>query len=74
MRKNPMTSPGSCARHAFHGGSRCRGAYRNVRELYRIGPKRIPNLLLRKCNKCGHTILPWSSVIKVDKALQIENE
>ena len=58
-----------CVRHALEGGVPCRGQYRNVKELYKIGSKRIPNLLLHKCDKCGHTTLPWSSVLKVDKVL-----
>ena len=58
-----------CARHFLEDNVRpCKGKYQNVRRVYKIAGKRIPNLLLCKCDKCGHTTLPWESVLRVDKA------
>ena len=47
----------------------CDGQYIDCVEDYKIEEEIIPNLLLRKCSKCGHTILPWQSVEVVDKIL-----
>ena len=67
-----MSSPKSlnrCVRYFLEDNVRpCKGTYQTVREVYKIAGKRIPNLLLRKCDKCGHTTLPWASVLRVDKA------
>jgi uncharacterized OB-fold protein len=52
----------------------CKGRYQKVREVYKIAGKRIPNLLLHKCDKCGHTTLPWESVLRVDKATTKERK
>jgi hypothetical protein len=52
----------------------CKGRYRKVREVYKIAGKRIPNLLLHKCDKCGHTTLPWESVLRVDKSTTKERK
>jgi uncharacterized OB-fold protein len=52
----------------------CKGRYRKVREIYKIAGKQIPNLLLHKCDKCGHTTLPWESVLRVDKATTKERK
>ena len=58
-----------CARYFLEDNvPKCKGRYRNVREVYKIVGQRIPNLLLHKCDKCGHTTLPWESVLRVDKA------
>lgn len=64
-----------CARYFLeHNVRPCKGAYRNVREVYKIAGKRIPNLLLNKCDKCGHTLLPWESIMRVDKATTKERK
>jgi uncharacterized OB-fold protein len=58
-----------CARYFLEDNApKCKGKYRKVREVYKVAGERIPNLLLHKCDKCGHTTLPWSSVLIVDKA------
>lgn len=64
-----------CARYFLEDKVRpCKGKYRKVREVYKIAGKRIPNLLLHKCDKCGHTTLPWESVLRVDKATTKERK
>ena len=45
------------------------GTYQSVRENYFVGKSEIKDLELRRCNECGHTILPWTSVQEVDKVL-----
>jgi hypothetical protein len=58
-----------CARAFLEGRVRpCKGKYQKVKQSYLIAGKRIPNLLLHICDKCGHTTLPWASVLRVDKA------
>jgi len=59
----------TCARYFLEDNApKCKGKYRKVREVYKVAGERIPNLLLHKCDKCGHTTLPWESVLRVDKA------
>jgi len=50
------------------------GTYVDTKKDYHVGAKVIENLDVRKCDKCGHTILPWESVIKFDAAMQAKNE
>ena len=65
----------TCARYFLEDNApKCKGRYRKVREDYKIAGKRIPNLLLHKCDKCGHTTLPWESVLRVDKATTKERK
>jgi len=46
------------------------GKYVDVVDDYHIGGETIKDLYLRRCYICGHTILPWISVEKVDKILE----
>jgi len=65
----------TCARYFLEDNApKCKGRYQKVREVYKIAGKRIPNLLLHKCDKCGHTTLPWESVLRVDKATTKERK
>jgi uncharacterized CHY-type Zn-finger protein len=49
----------------------CRiGDYVDIVEDYHIGGTTIKDLDLHRCYKCGHTTLPWTSVERVDKALE----
>lgn len=67
--KSSMPSKRLCSRYFLEDNApKCRGKYRKVREVYKIVGQRIHNLLLHKCDKCGHTTLPWESVLRVDKA------
>ena len=61
---NPASQP-----HPLIKCIECDGQYVDCVEDYKLGEEIIPNLLLRKCNKCGHDILPWQSVEVVDKIL-----
>jgi uncharacterized OB-fold protein len=67
--KSSIPSKRLCSRYFLEDNApKCKGKYRKVREVYKIVGQRIPNLLLHKCDKCGHTVLPWESVLRVDKA------
>ena len=58
-----------CARSFLEANVRpCKGKYQKVKQNYLIAGKRIPNLLLHICDKCGHMTLPWASALRVGKA------
>jgi YgiT-type zinc finger domain-containing protein len=50
----------------------CRsGTYEDIIEDYILHRKngdqlRITNLYQKKCNQCGHLVLPWSSAERID--------
>ncbi len=48
-----------------------KGKYVDVIEDYHIGGTTIKDLDLHRCYRCGHTTLPWQSVEKVDKVLEV---
>jgi len=67
--KSSIPSARLCARYFLEGNApKCKGKYQKVKQSYLIAGKRIPNLLLYICDKCGHTTLPWASALRVDKA------
>lgn len=51
-----------------------RGNYADIIQDYQIGDIIIKDLELRKCPKCGHLILPASSVEKVDEVMARQNQ
>ena len=50
------------------------GTYVNTNRDYHVGAKILENLAIRKCDKCGHTVLPSESVAKVDEVLEESNK
>lgn len=50
-----------------------KGIYLNITEDYNLASKVIKNLPIRRCNKCGHTLIPGESVARVDEVLGVKN-
>jgi len=50
------------------------GTYVNTSKDYHVGARILENLAIRKCDKCGHTILPSESVARVDEVLEGANK
>lgn len=46
------------------------GSYKDIIQDYRLGEATIKDLPLRKCEKCGHIVLPPNSVAQVDLLLE----
>jgi len=55
------------------------GTYQNMTKDYTVELRdgdqcTIANLAQRKCNQCGHVVLPWPSVQRVDRAVADHTE
>jgi YgiT-type zinc finger domain-containing protein len=55
------------------------GTYQNMTKDYTVELRdgdqcTIANLAQRKCNQCGHVVLPWPSVQRVDRAVDDHTE
>ena len=55
------------------------GTYQNMTKDYTVELRdgdqcSIANLAQRKCNQCGHVVLPWPSVQRVDRAVADHTE
>ena len=55
------------------------GTYQNMTKDYTVHLRdgdqcTIANLAQRKCNQCGHVVLPWASALRVDRAVADHTE
>ena len=55
------------------------GTYQNMTKDYTVHLRdgdqcTIANLAQRKCNQCGHVVLPWPSALRVDRAVADHTE
>ena len=55
------------------------GTYQNMTKDYTVRLRdgdqcTIANLAQRKCNQCGHVVLPWASALRVDRAVADHTE
>ena len=55
------------------------GTYQNMTKDYTVHLRdgdqcTIANLAQRRCNQCGHVVLPWASALRVDRAVADHTE